>query len=185
MRRSFGCSPEHPTAPVFGRPGSRRTGRHHLSRVPGRAADRLPQPRSGRRARPQARGSARRHRARPRPHCRRRGPQAPGTFNERVLEAAENNLKTSSAELLVVGDRGAMVATERGLAFDWSAPMVAHADEVPMLASRITDALYARLEKGQATRLTVVHAEPAPSASIEIVNRALLPCYFARFNVIA
>jgi len=106
-----------------------------------------------------------------------------GTFNERVLDAAENHLKTSSAELLVVGDRGAMVATERGLAFDWSAPMVAHADEVPMLASRITDALYARLEKGQATRLTVVHAEPAPSASIEIVERALLPFDFARFKV--
>jgi F-type H+-transporting ATPase subunit gamma len=61
--------------------------------------------------------------------------------------------------------------------------MVAHAEEVPLLASRITDAPYSRLEKGQATRVTVVHAAPAPSATIEIVERALLPFDFARFKV--
>jgi F-type H+-transporting ATPase subunit gamma len=106
-----------------------------------------------------------------------------GTFNERVLDAAESYLKSASTELLVVGDRGAMVAAERGLVFGWSAPMVAHAEEVPLLASRITDALYSRLEKGQATRVTVVHAAPAPSATIEIVERTLLPFDFARFKV--
>jgi hypothetical protein len=67
-----------------------------------------------------------------------------------------------------------MVAAKRGLVFAWSRPMVAHAEELPLLASRITDALYSRLEKGQATRVTVVHAAPAPSATIEIVERALL-----------
>jgi F-type H+-transporting ATPase subunit gamma len=76
-----------------------------------------------------------------------------------------------------------MVAAERGLAFSWSAPMVAHAEEVPLLASRITDVLYSRLEKGQVTRVTVIHAVPAPSASIEIVERTLLPFDFARFRV--
>ncbi len=106
-----------------------------------------------------------------------------GTFNERVLDTAEPYLKAASAELLVVGNRGTMVAAERGLAFTWSAPMVAHAEEVPLLASRITDALYSRLEKGQATRVTVIHATPAPSASIEIVERLLLPFDFARFKV--
>ena len=106
-----------------------------------------------------------------------------GTFNQRVLDAAETHLKAGSAELLVVGDRGAMVAAERGLVFGWSAPMVAHAEEVPMLASRITDALYSRLERRQARRVTVVHAVPAPSASIEVVERMLLPFDFARFKV--
>jgi F-type H+-transporting ATPase subunit gamma len=106
-----------------------------------------------------------------------------GTFNERVLDAAERHLKSNAAELLVVGNRRAMVAAERGLAFTWSAPMVAHADEVPLLASRITDALYTRLEKNQARRVTVIHAVPTPSASIEIVERALLPFDFARFKV--
>ena len=106
-----------------------------------------------------------------------------GTFNERVLDTAESHLISDAPELLIVGDRGAMVAAERGLAFSWSAPMVAHAEEVPLLASRIADALYSRLQKGQATRVTVIHAVPAPSASIEIVERALLPFDFARFRV--
>jgi F-type H+-transporting ATPase subunit gamma len=86
-----------------------------------------------------------------------------GAFNERVLDAAERHLKVNESELLIIGDRGAMVAAERGLVFDWSAPMVAHAQEVPLLASRITDALYVRLEKDQARRMTVIHAVPAPS----------------------
>jgi F-type H+-transporting ATPase subunit gamma len=105
-----------------------------------------------------------------------------GTFSERVLDVAETYLKTGAAELFIVGNRGTMVAAERGLAFTWSAPMVAHVDEVPLLASRITDALYSRLEKNQARRVTVIHAAPAPSASIEIVERTLLPFDFARFK---
>jgi F-type H+-transporting ATPase subunit gamma len=106
-----------------------------------------------------------------------------GSFNERVLDAAECHLKSDAAELFIIGNRGAMVAAERGLGFGWSAPMVAHAEEVPLLASRITDALYSRLEKSQAARVTVIHAVPAPSATIEIVERALLPFDFARFKV--
>src|SRR6516225_4157335 len=86
-----------------------------------------------------------------------------GTFNERVLDAAEQHLKANGSELLIVGDRGAMVAAERGLVFAWAASMVAHAEEVP--------------------RLTVIHAVPAPSASVEIVERTLLPFDFARFKV--
>lgn len=106
-----------------------------------------------------------------------------GTFNERVLDAAEKFLKVAAAELLVVGNRGKLVAAERGLAVGWSAPMVAHAEEVPLLASRISDAVYSRLEKNQVRRATVIHAVPAPSASIAIVERALLPFDFARFKV--
>jgi F-type H+-transporting ATPase subunit gamma len=107
-----------------------------------------------------------------------------GTFNERVLDAAEPLLKAAGSELLVVGDRGTMVAVERGMVFDWSAPMVTHAEEVPRLASQISDAVYSRLKKDQVTRVTVIHAVPGPSASVEIVERKLLPFDFARFNVI-
>jgi F-type H+-transporting ATPase subunit gamma len=106
-----------------------------------------------------------------------------GTFNERVLNAAENHLKAEEAELLIAGHRGTMVAAERGLTIGWSAPMVSHAEEVPLLASRITDAIYSRLEKDQVRRVSVIHAVPAPSASIAIVERALVPFDFKRFKV--
>ena len=52
------------------------TWRHHRTRLPRRAPGGLPQPRSRRRAHPQARRTACRHRARPRPHPDRRGAQA-------------------------------------------------------------------------------------------------------------
>jgi len=105
-----------------------------------------------------------------------------GTFNERVVDAAEKHLTVEGTELLVVGNRGKMVAAERGLVVGWSAPMVAHADEVPRLANHISDAIYSRLEKNQTRRATVIHAVPAPSASIAIVERTLLPFDFARFK---
>jgi F-type H+-transporting ATPase subunit gamma len=105
-----------------------------------------------------------------------------GTFNERVVDAAEKHLTEEGTELLVVGNRGKMVAAERGLVVGWSASMVSHADEVPRLANQISDAIYSRLESNQTRRVTVIHAVPAPSASIAIVERTLLPFDFARFK---
>ena len=104
-----------------------------------------------------------------------------GSFNERVLEAAGKHLAEQGAELLVVGNRGTMVAAERGLAVTWSTPMIAHADEVPRLADHISEAIYSRLEKNQTRRATVVHALPATSGCI-VLERTLLPFDFARFK---
>ena len=105
-----------------------------------------------------------------------------GTFSARVLDAAEKHLTEKGTELLIIGTRGKMVAAERGLVVGWSAPMVAHADEVPRLANLISDAIYSRLENNQIRRVTVIHAVPAPSASIVLVERTLLPFDFARFK---
>jgi F-type H+-transporting ATPase subunit gamma len=106
-----------------------------------------------------------------------------GSFNDRVLDKVAGPLGSTAAEVLLVGDRGAMVAAERGLAVSPVAPMVVHTEEVPSLANRITDALYQRLESNHATRVIVVHAIPGPSGSIEIVERTLLPFDFTRFHV--
>jgi len=106
-----------------------------------------------------------------------------GSFSQRVLDRAIQVLKRGSAELFLVGDRGAMIARERNLSFGWSAPMVVHADEAPRLANRIADALYDRLQAGHARRVTSVYASPGPSGVIEIVEQALLPFDFSRFHV--
>jgi F-type H+-transporting ATPase subunit gamma len=108
-----------------------------------------------------------------------------GSFNDRVLDKAAGHVDSSLVEILLVGDRGAMVAAERELAVSLVAPMVVHTEEVPSLANRITEALYQRLESKHATRVTMVHAIPGPSGSIEIVERALLPFDYARFHVTA
>jgi len=81
---------------------------------------------------------------------------------------------------VLLGGRGLAAAEERGLEVGWSAAMVAHVDEVGALADRVTEQLYARLESGHATRVSVVHAAPA-MVEIRIVESALAPFDFERF----
>ena len=59
--------------------------------------------------------------------------------------------------------------------------MVAHVDEAAALADRVTEQLYARLEQGRATRVSLAHATPALSGEIHVVERTLAPFDFARF----
>lgn len=105
-----------------------------------------------------------------------------GTFNEHVIEAATHCAAPRSTEYLLIGGRGAAVAADHELTIGWSAPMVAHADEVPALADRIIGVLYERLNAGHATRAMVLHAVPNPSETIEVVQRGLWPFDFRRFR---
>ena len=105
-----------------------------------------------------------------------------GTFNEHVIESAMQCTGPHSTEFLLIGNRGAGVAAGHGLTIGWSAPMVAHADEVPALADRITEVLYERLNAGRATRALVLHAIPNPSETIEVVQSMLWPFDFRRFR---
>lgn len=107
-----------------------------------------------------------------------------GTFSERILDAVvAERRKAPGSLLLLVGDRGLMVASERGLAPDWSAAMIAHVDEAGALANRIADALFDRIAAGRVHQVTLVHAVPATAAGLEVVTRALIPFDFARFPV--
>jgi F-type H+-transporting ATPase subunit gamma len=107
-----------------------------------------------------------------------------GPFSRRVLEVAERLLKSAQAhpgELMLLGGRGLSAAEERGLEIGWSASMVAHVDEAAALADRVTEQLYARLEQGRATRVTLAHATPALSGEIHVIERTLAPFDFTRF----
>jgi len=109
-----------------------------------------------------------------------------GTFNEHLIDAAlassTGPARAASTEYLMLGDRGIVAATERGLNISWSAPMVTHADEVPALADRLTGVLFQRLVAGGTTRVSVIHATPNPTATVEIVEQALLPFDYGRFS---
>ena len=106
-----------------------------------------------------------------------------GSFNEQILDHALARLASAQSELLLVGTRGEIVANERRLPFAWSAPAASHADDVPALASRITDALYTRLGDRGVTHVSVVHAMPGIAAHSEIVEHSLIPFDFSRFSV--
>jgi F-type H+-transporting ATPase subunit gamma len=106
-----------------------------------------------------------------------------GAFNEQILDHVLPRLVTAHCELLLVGTRGEIVANERHLAIAWSSPAASHADDVPALASRITDALYRRLDRRAVTNVSVVHAVPGIAAHSEIVEHRLIPFDFSRFEV--
>ncbi len=109
-----------------------------------------------------------------------------GVFSERVLDAVAAQ---GEAERLLVGDRGLMLARERGLEVAWSAPMAVHPGQVPDLADRIAAALYARLDGGRIDRVTIVHAipgaMPGSSGGLRIAERRLVPFDYGRFPVAA
>jgi F-type H+-transporting ATPase subunit gamma len=109
-----------------------------------------------------------------------------GTFNEHLIDAAlasaTASAPASSTEYLMLGDRGIVAATERGLNIGWSAPMITHADEVPALADRLTGVLFQRLVAGRTTRVSVIHATPNPTAAVQTVEQTLLPFDYGRFS---
>ncbi|MBS1164557.1 MAG: H+transporting two-sector ATPase gamma subunit [Proteobacteria bacterium] len=109
-----------------------------------------------------------------------------GVFSERILDHAQT-VTTAAArqghtsELLIVGDRGVMVAQQRDLSFGWSAAMVEHADQATTLANRLADELYDRLRQDNLADVTLIHAMPNAAAALDIVERRLLPFDFDRF----
>ncbi|MCB2060232.1 MAG: F0F1 ATP synthase subunit gamma [Novosphingobium sp.] len=106
-----------------------------------------------------------------------------GGFNSRVLDAARHLVasgQASSCEMFVVGDRGVIVAGERGLQVDWSIPMATGAEQVSDLANQLAEALYQRLGAGTMETATIVHAVPDQEGA-KIVTKALIPFDFSRF----
>jgi F-type H+-transporting ATPase subunit gamma len=102
-----------------------------------------------------------------------------GSFSERALDAAKTDLQNS--RIYLVGTRGAAVASERGLAPAWSAPMASHVDAIPSFASRIADALYGDIADGAINRVDIVFSRAATGGGIRVDRHSLLPIDFTRF----
>lgn len=103
-----------------------------------------------------------------------------GNFNERIVDAALD--AAGPGELFVVGDRGLMLLAARERTPAWDAAMAAHTEELPALADRIAQALYARLADGESGRVLLVHAQPtAAGVGFELVRASLLPFDYSRF----
>ncbi len=108
-----------------------------------------------------------------------------GPFNEHVFDTAAA-IRAREPEvpvrLLLAGDRGLLVADERGIRVDWSTSMISHPDQAAALASRIADALYLDAPEGvKVTRVSLVHAIPGGASEVEMVERRLIPFDFERF----
>ncbi len=91
------------------------------------------------------------------------------------------DVRPKDAFLMLVGDRGSMVARERNLAVDAFFPMINHAVQVAGLANRIADALYNRLDGGGYGQVTLVHARPSSTMPLTVEMKRLVSFDFGRF----
>jgi F-type H+-transporting ATPase subunit gamma len=102
-----------------------------------------------------------------------------GGFSERVLDAASSDLDGSAK--FIVGTRGTLVASERGIEPTWSTPMASHVDAVLDLANRLADALYGYIAAGTITKVDILFSRSVSGSGIVIDRHSLVPIDFGRF----
>jgi len=95
-------------------------------------------------------------------------------FNERLVEAAEAELKPHDL-LFVLGSRGAALALERGRQAAWARPMATRLNGVPDTVNQLTKELFARVARGQISRVEVLFSRYRQGGQSAIERRLLLP----------
>ncbi|MCP1335066.1 F0F1 ATP synthase subunit gamma [Futiania mangrovi] len=100
-----------------------------------------------------------------------------GAHADRLADAAAAE-RAGGAQLMIIGAR-TLAAFGEEEPF-WYADMVAHAPEVPGLASRLADALFAHLAQAPGKAVHILFADPAAPAEPP-VRRRLFPFDFGRF----
>ncbi|MCA0996145.1 F0F1 ATP synthase subunit gamma [Alloyangia pacifica] len=106
-----------------------------------------------------------------------------GNFSARVLEAAQHALVEAERthEVLLIGDRGLLIAHDYGITPSWSAPMIAHPARAAHLAGRIAEAVFQRIAGGRASSVTILHATPGGAEGYDVVHKRLVPFDYGRF----
>ncbi|SDH70307.1 F0F1 ATP synthase subunit gamma [Alloyangia pacifica] len=106
-----------------------------------------------------------------------------GSFSARVLEAAQaaQHAAQGPTDVLLIGDRGLLVAPDYGIAPSWTAPMIAHPARMPHLAGLIAEVVFERVSDGRATSVSVLHAAPGGTEGHDVVQKRLVPFDYSRF----
>ncbi|MGO8867719.1 MAG: F0F1 ATP synthase subunit gamma [Alphaproteobacteria bacterium] len=97
-----------------------------------------------------------------------------GGFNERLTEAADAALENGDA-LFVLGSRGAALALERGRQVVWTGSMATRPAGAPDTINRLANELYARIVRGEISRVEVMFGRYRQGSTPAIERRLLLP----------
>lgn len=97
-----------------------------------------------------------------------------GGFNERLVEAAEQ-LAQPRDMLFVLGSRGAVLFVERGRRPGWTRPMATRPAGAAETVRHLTAELYARIARGQISRVDVIFGQYRQGGVPTIEHRLLLP----------
>ncbi len=103
-----------------------------------------------------------------------------GSFSEPLLDRAQQLRTDRGAKVLLIGDRGLMLARERGLSVDWSQPMASHLDHAPVLANEVMEALYQRLDRDRLDEVLLLYRDAPEDGGSHLVERRLLPFDYGR-----
>ncbi len=97
-----------------------------------------------------------------------------GAFNERVLERAVIQRRRED-QLLIVGARAQMTASERGEQVSWSAPMATQVGGIDEVALRVAERLGQANAAADLQRVILVYTRGAGGTTWRIVTETLLP----------
>lgn len=103
-----------------------------------------------------------------------------GGLSERMLEAA--GTVASNTHLIVVGSRGAAIATERGFRVKRKVAMATQVGAVPGVANLIADTLYARIVAGVMGAADILYPRLEASHDLHIERSALFPIEVEQFR---
>jgi F-type H+-transporting ATPase subunit gamma len=96
-----------------------------------------------------------------------------GAFNEHILDVVAR--EPPSTSIFLLGTRGVVRATERGIGSAWTAPMATNTEAVPDLMNRLADALYAAIADDGLSRVDIVYARSATADGLAVHRQSLLP----------
>lgn len=97
-----------------------------------------------------------------------------GGFNEHILERAVAHLARPGDRLLLLGSRGAVLATERRHPVAWTCPMASHAGGVDEVARRAAEEIARNAASGVA-KVILVYTKCSGGATWRLVAETLLP----------
>ena len=97
-----------------------------------------------------------------------------GGFNEHLIAAAQSGLGPQD-QLLVLGTRGAAVATERGVRISWTEPMATRPANVPDTIRRLSTELYNRIAHGEIARIEAIYSLYRPGRPTTVERRTVVP----------
>ena len=103
-----------------------------------------------------------------------------GGFVERVMGEV---MKRPPAELLLIGNRGLLLASTNNVTPVWDSPMATQVDGIPGLCIRIASALYDSITTRNITNVEVMFPLWAAGEGFRVVWQSLLPLDEKRFRI--
>ncbi len=107
-----------------------------------------------------------------------------GAYNERLLDVAIDHVNSEpKSQLVIVGNRGQMIAGNRQVKVFDSLPMATRVQAIPALANELVDTLYTHLNHEQFTRVRLIYPLIHKANTVDIIKRSLLPFDYSKFEL--